>query len=67
MYRQTSLGQLSFENVYLPFWEKLSGENRWVKRAAMIPWETFETSYAAQFICLPGLEQWFVEITPQPA
>ena len=49
MYRQTSPGQLSVENVYLPFGGKLSGENRWVKLAAMIPWETFETSYAAQF------------------
>ena len=49
MYRQTSPGQLSFENFYLPFGGKLSGENRWVKLAAMIPWETFESSYAAQF------------------
>jgi hypothetical protein len=49
MYRQTSPGQLSFENFYLPFGGKLSGKNRWVKLAAMIPWETFESSYAAQF------------------
>jgi transposase, IS5 family len=49
MYRQTSPGQLSFENFYLPFGGKLSGTNRWVKLAAMIPWEAFESSYAAQF------------------
>lgn len=49
MYRQTSPGQLSFENFYLPFGGKLSGKNRWVKLAAMIPWETFESSYATQF------------------
>jgi transposase, IS5 family len=49
MYRQTSPGQLSFENFYLPFGGKLSGENRWVKLAAMMPWEAFESSYAAQF------------------
>jgi len=49
MYRQTSPGRLSFENFYLPFGGKLSGKNRWVKLAAMIPWETFESSYAAQF------------------
>lgn len=49
MYRQTSPGQLSFENFYLPFGGKLSGENRWVKLAEMIPWEEFESSYAAHF------------------
>lgn len=49
MDRQSSPGQLSFENFYLPFGGKLSGENRWVKLAAMIPWEQFETSYASQF------------------
>jgi hypothetical protein len=49
MYRQSSPGQLSFENFYLPFGGKLSGENRWVKLAVMIPWEAFESSYAAQF------------------
>lgn len=49
MYRQSSPGQLSFENFYLPFGGKLSGKNRWVKLAAMIPWEAFESSYAAQF------------------
>jgi IS5 family transposase len=49
MYRQTSPGQLSFENFYLPFGGKLSGDNRWVKLAEMIPWEEFEASYAAHF------------------
>lgn len=49
MYRQSSPGQLSFENFYLPFGGKLSGKNRWVTLAAMIPWEAFESNYAAQF------------------
>ena len=49
MYRQTSPGQLSFENFYLPFGGKLSGDNRWVKLAQMIPWEEFEEAYASQF------------------
>jgi len=49
MYRQTSPGQLSFENFYLPFGGKLSEENRWVKLSEMIPWEEFEASYAAHF------------------
>ena len=49
MYRQSSPGQLSFENFYLPFGGKLSGENRWVKLSELIPWEEFETLYAQQF------------------
>ncbi|MEM6254866.1 MAG: IS5 family transposase [Cyanobacteria bacterium P01_D01_bin.156] len=49
MYRQSSPGQLSFEDFYLPFGGKLSSENRWVKLAEIIPWEEFESSYASQF------------------
>ena len=49
MYRCISPGQLSFENFYLPFGGKLSGENRWVRLAQLIPWEAVETEYAQQF------------------
>ena len=49
MYRQSSPGQLSFQDFYLPFGGKLSSENRWVKLAEMIPWEEFESTYASQF------------------
>lgn len=49
MYRRSAKGQLSFENFYLPFSGKLSGENRWVKLAELIPWESFESEYAEQF------------------
>jgi len=49
MYCQVASGQLSFENFYLPFGGKLSGDNRWVKLAQMIPWEEFEEAYASQF------------------
>lgn len=49
MYRQSSPGQLSFEDFYLPFGGKLSSENRWVKLAEMIPWDEFESTYASQF------------------
>lgn len=49
MYRRSSPGQLSFEDFYLPFGGKLSGENRWVKLAKLIPWEAFESHYAEQF------------------
>jgi IS5 family transposase len=48
MYRRSTPGQLSFENFYLPFGGKLSGENRWVKLAELIPWEEFEAHYAEQ-------------------
>ena len=49
MYRQSSPGQLSFPDFYLPFGGKLSPANRWVKLAEMIPWEEFESNYAGQF------------------
>lgn len=49
MYRRPTPGQLSFENFYLPFGGKLSGENRWVKLAEWIEWEALETEYAQQF------------------
>jgi transposase, IS5 family len=48
MYRRPTPGQLSFENFYLPFGGKLSGENRWVKMAELIPWEDCESEYAEQ-------------------
>ena len=49
MYRQSSPGQLSFQDFYLPFGGKLSEKNRWVNLAEMIPWEEFESLYASQF------------------
>ena len=49
MYRQSPTGQLSFENFYLPFGGKLSGENRWIRLSELVPWETFESEYAEQF------------------
>ena len=49
MYRQSPIEQVSFENFYLPFDGKLSGENRWVRLAKLVPWEIFESEYAEQF------------------
>ncbi|WP_404783413.1 IS5 family transposase [Altericista sp. CCNU0014] len=54
MYRTSPPGQLSFENFYLPFGGKLSRDNRWVKLAKLIPWETVEASYADQFSATMG-------------
>ncbi len=50
MYRRSiPTVEQSPENFYLPFAGKLSGENRWVKLAEVIPWEEFEDEYASQF------------------
>jgi transposase, IS5 family len=54
MYRTSPPGQLSFENFYLPFGGKLSSDNRWVKLAQLIPWETVEAKYAEQFSATMG-------------
>ena len=49
MYRLEHRHQLSFEDFFLPFGGKLSGDNRWNKLADLIPWEKPEDDYAAQF------------------
>jgi transposase, IS5 family len=54
MYRTSPPGQLTFENFYLPFGGKLSSDNRWVKLAKLIPWETLEATYADQFSATMG-------------
>lgn len=49
MYRRSCPDQLSFEHFYLPFGGKLSGKNRWVKLAELIPGQSVEADYAEQF------------------
>jgi hypothetical protein len=49
MYRKTPDSQLAFKDFYLPFGGKLSGSNRWVHLARMVPWDLVENFYAAQF------------------
>jgi hypothetical protein len=34
MYRREHRRQLSFEDFFLPFGDKLSGDNRWIKLAS---------------------------------
>jgi hypothetical protein len=48
MYRREHRHQLSFEDFFLPFGGKLSGDNRWIKLAELIPWDELEDDYAAQ-------------------
>jgi len=49
MYRKLPDSQLAFEDFYLPFGGKLSGHNRWVRLARIIPWDLVESFYAEQF------------------
>jgi IS5 family transposase len=49
MYRREHRHQLSFEDFFLPIGGKLSGDNRWIKLADLIPWDELEDDDAAQF------------------
>ena len=52
MYRRKHRNQLSFEDFFLPFGGKLTGDNRWIKLVELIPWDELEHDYAAQ--CCKG-------------
>ena len=49
MYRREHPDQLSFKDFFLPFGGQLSGDNRWIKLAELIPWDELEDDYASQF------------------
>ncbi len=49
MHRRESSHQLSFEDYFLPFGGKPSGDNRWIKLADLIPWDELQDDYAAKF------------------
>lgn len=49
MYRREPRHQLSFQDFFLPFGGNLSGDNRWIKLAQLIPWDDLEDDYASQF------------------
>ena len=49
MYRREPRHQLLFEDFFLPFGGRLSGNNRWIKLHALIPWDELEDDYASQF------------------
>jgi len=40
---------MKFQNFYLPFSGKLSGENRWIILAEHIPWQRIEQQYSERF------------------
>ena len=41
--------QIGLEDFGLPLGVKISSDNRWVKKAKLIPWEEIELKYAALF------------------
>ena len=49
MYRREHRDQLSFKDFFLPFGGQLSGDNRWIKLAELIPWDELEDDFVAQF------------------
>jgi len=49
MYRREHRDQLSFKDFFLPFGGQLSGDNRWIKLAELIPWDELEDDYASHF------------------
>ena len=46
MYYRHDFNQLSIDDFFLPFGGKLRKDNRWVRMAAMMPWEYIDEIYA---------------------
>ena len=49
MYRFDRERQISFTDFNQPFGLKMNPNNRWIKKAALIPWDTIEIEYAKLF------------------
>ena len=49
MYKKQSARQMSFEDFNQPAGLKMNPNNRWVKKADLIPWSEFELEYASEF------------------
>ena len=49
VYKKAELAPSPPSEFELPFAEKLSADNRWVKMVQIIPWDEFESEYAANF------------------
>ena len=54
MYRFDLEKQTSFEDFNQPLGLEMDPNNRWVKKAGMIPWESIEVKYAENFSDLTG-------------
>ena len=55
MYRFDREHQLSFTDFNQPLGMKMNPNNRWVKKAALIPWDTIEIEYAKLFPSKTGM------------
>lgn len=55
MYKFKKENQISFTDFDQPLGLKMNPDNRWVKKAEMIPWETIEAEYAKLFPSLTGM------------
>ncbi len=57
MYKKASSiddNQLRIEEFFLPFGGKLKKDNHWIVKAALIPWEEFESDYEKLFSSKTG-------------
>jgi len=48
MYRREYCDKVSFRIFFLPFGRQLSGDNRWIRLAELIPWDELEDDHTAQ-------------------
>ena len=55
MYKFKREKQISFTDFNQPLGLQMNTDNRWVKKAAMIPWETIEAEYAMLFPSNTGM------------
>ena len=55
MYKFKREKQISFTDFNQPQGMQMNPDNRWVKKAAMIPWDTIEAEYAKQFPSHTGM------------
>ena len=49
MYKKRKNHQITFTDFNQPFGMKMNPENRWVKKASVIPWDEIEERYASLF------------------
>ena len=49
MYKKDRLHQFGLADFNMPIGLKMNPENRWIKKAATIPWEAIEDRYAELF------------------
>ena len=53
MYHRNNSDQVYIDDFFLPFGGKLRKDNRWVRMAAMMPWEYIDEVYARNIKMVP--------------